>query len=116
MGCPVKAMAQEERTCEEKRQEYTSRPPLQNGPDVPPHPSHPVQFVAFRLAILYTPQGYIESMYHQRTVVKLSSRTVLVAYEYRHRVPACRDTSYRAISSQSSTITSGSEASYWMAS
>jgi hypothetical protein len=50
--CPVKAVAQEKRTHEDKRQEHPPRLPLQNGPDVL-HPSHLDGFSAFHLAAIY---------------------------------------------------------------
>jgi hypothetical protein len=48
--CPVKAVAQEQRPRKEERQEYPTRPPVQNRPD-DFSPSHLDRFSAFHSAI-----------------------------------------------------------------
>ena len=52
----IKAVAQEQRTREEERQEYPTRPPVQNRPDYF-HPSHLDRFIAFHSAFCIYPQG-----------------------------------------------------------
>jgi hypothetical protein len=67
--CPVKAVAQEQRTREEERQEYPTRPPVQNRPD-DFHPSHLAGSSPFTSPSLY-PQGvYNHSMTLLPYVVK----------------------------------------------
>jgi hypothetical protein len=53
----IKAVAQEQRTREEERQEYPIRPPVQNRPDYF-HPSHHLdRFIAFHSAVYIPPWG-----------------------------------------------------------
>lgn len=53
----VKAVAHEQRTREEERQEHPTRPPVQNRPD-DLYPSHLDRFIAFHSAV-YIPLGGI---------------------------------------------------------
>jgi hypothetical protein len=54
--CPVKAVAQEQRTREEERQDYPIRPPVQIRPDGF-CPSHLDRFITFHIAIYIPPRG-----------------------------------------------------------
>jgi hypothetical protein len=52
----VKAVAHEQRTREEERQEHPTRPPVQNRPD-DFCPSHLDRFIAFHSAVFIPPRG-----------------------------------------------------------
>jgi hypothetical protein len=52
----VKAVAQQQRTCEEECQEYSTRPPVQNRPD-DFCPSHLDRLIAFHFAVYIPPRG-----------------------------------------------------------
>jgi hypothetical protein len=52
----VKAVAQQQRTCEEECQEYSTRPPVQNRPD-DFCPSHLDRLIAFHFAVYIPLRG-----------------------------------------------------------
>ena len=52
----VKAVAHEQRTREEERQEHPTRPPVQNRPD-DLYPSHLDRFIDFHSAVYIPPRG-----------------------------------------------------------